>query len=183
MRSARARGARDRVPSRRDRSRARRGGSPGPGFRVAAREGALLRWLQPKLGERRGGGGAERSAGPEPRAPWEASWAAGGEPPAAALEKAGSGGVATRRPRPPLRRAAPGPGAERGRGGGEQGSGGGLGGRSVCVCVSALHATTLARSRDGAEKGTGHPVEPVQSRRAGVQGEKRMGHGKATGTG
>ena len=75
-------------------------GSREPGIGVAARRARSRAGCSRSSGS--GVAEAERSAGPEPCAPGEASWAAGGEPPAAALEKAGSGGVATWCPRPPF---------------------------------------------------------------------------------
>lgn len=91
---ARAWDARGRAQEARTKSRALRARSREPGVGVGDAEGALLGWPQLRLEERYGGGGAERGSG--------AVHTLGGEQGSqrrgsgAALEKTGSGGVATR---------------------------------------------------------------------------------------
>lgn len=116
---------------------------------MAALRGALSGWLQLKLGEQLGGGGAERSEGLELCARWEASGAASGEALGAALEKAGSGGVATLCWRPPLHR--PRPPCRGGTEGGGKGREGAVG-KGGCVGVRR-HRLGLQPGRT--EKGTG----------------------------
>lgn len=110
-------------------ARARGAGGPGTeprgsgaGSRGGGAEGALSRWL--RRSSESGVAEAERSECRSCARPG-GERGAGGEPPAAALEKAGSGGVATRCSRSPpfpppalgpSRALLPGPGAEGGRG-------------------------------------------------------------------
>lgn len=110
---------------------------------------------------------AERSAGPEPCAPGEASWAAGGEPPAAALEKAGSGGVATWCPRPSFPAPLPARG-RKGGGKGEWGSGREVGDEGV----QALDATTLARRREGPKRAQGAQYSRYRAEERGFRERK-----------
>ena len=137
---------------------------PGAGDRGGGTEGALPRWLQPKLGERRGGGGAERGSG--------AVRTRGGElggrrrASCSCSRKSRLRGRGHVVPTPPLPRAAPGPGAERGR---ERGSGGAAGVEGV----QALDATTLARSREGPKRAQGAQYSRYRAEERGFREKKR----------
>lgn len=151
---------------------------PGAGSRAGGAEGALSRWR--RRSSESGVAEAERSEG-RSSARLGGERGASREPPAAALEKAGSGGVATRCSRSPFPPSPP-PGSARcSRARGRKGGGGererrGRGGEGA-------RRHRLGPQPPRTEGGTGRAEWRMQSRVAGFR-EKResLENGKARGT-